>query len=218
MSKEPLKDKIIELEKENLILKKSLEEAYHEIIETLKLALSVKDGYTHTHTERVAEYALIISSKINKDLILEVKYSALMLHDVGKLGISPDILKKPGKLTSQEYDEVKKHTFIGENIITPLKRLREALVVIKYHHERWDGNGYPYKLKGDQIPLAARVLSVADAFDAMTTDRPYRKALPLEVAKREIIDNKGTQFDPSVVDAFLKALDELAELYYKKST
>lgn len=127
-----------------------------------------------------------------------------MLHDIGKLGVSEQILLKPGSLTPEEYDAIKKHCHYGYDILKDIDYLNEAAEVALYHHERYDGSGYPYGLKNGEIPLLARICALADAFEAMTSDRPYRKAMTVEEAVEEIKRNKGTQFDPSVVEAFLK--------------
>jgi HD-GYP domain-containing protein (c-di-GMP phosphodiesterase class II) len=127
-------------------------------------------------------------------------------HDIGKVGIPDSILKKPGKLTDEEYKVMKTHAVIGERIANASGELKEISYLIMKHHERYDGKGYPTGLKGDEIPIECQVLSVVDAYDAMTNDRPYRKALSKEVAIEEIVNHRGSQFSPQVVDAFLQVM------------
>jgi HD-GYP domain-containing protein (c-di-GMP phosphodiesterase class II) len=136
-----------------------------------------------------------------------IKYGAL-LHDIGKVGVDLSILNKPGRLTDEEYEIIKTHPMQGYEIIKPIKFLQDKFAAIKYHHERWDGTGYPEGLKGEEIPLEARIVSVADTFDAMTSTRSYRKALDKEIAIEEIKKNAGKQFDPRVVAAFLKIINK----------
>ncbi|MCH8949612.1 MAG: HD-GYP domain-containing protein, partial [Chloroflexi bacterium] len=130
-----------------------------------------------------------------------------LLHDVGKIGVPDQILHKPGPLTPEEWDKMKRHPMIGYDMLRDISFLSEAATIVRCHHERFDGKGYPRGLAGDEIPLGARIFSAADAFDAMTSDRTYRKALRPEAARDEIIRHSGTQFDPQVVQAFLEAYD-----------
>ena len=136
----------------------------------------------------------------------KLKYAAT-LHDIGKIGIAGWVLNKPGALTDEEYTHVKTHPLLGDTIIEPVEFLQGPRPIILHHHERFDGKGYPDGLRGEDIPLSARILSVADAFEAMRSDRPYRKALPLREAREELLSNSGTQFDPEVVRVFLGILD-----------
>jgi HD-GYP domain-containing protein (c-di-GMP phosphodiesterase class II) len=136
--------------------------------------------------------------------------SAALLHDIGKIGIPENILKKPGRLTSKEQNVVKLHPYVGVQILEPIDILEPIISIIYYHHERFDGKGYLEGLKGEQIPLGARVLAVADAFDAMTSDRPYRRALTVAEAIEELRRCSGSQFDPSIVKAFLKVVEKVA--------
>jgi len=135
-----------------------------------------------------------------------IKFCGL-IHDIGKIGINESILQKPSKLTKKEYADVKTHSVIGENVVKHINFLKEGLPIIRHHHERYDGKGYPDGLKGEKIPLLARIIAVADAFDAMTSDRPYRKAFPPQEATKKLKENAGTQFDPQIVKIFINALN-----------
>jgi HD-GYP domain-containing protein (c-di-GMP phosphodiesterase class II) len=139
---------------------------------------------------------------------MNILRDASKLHDIGKIGVHDYILMKPGKLTNEEWEEIKLHSLKGVKILQPLTFLNGSIDAIRGHHERYDGKGYPDGKKGKDIPLEARIMTVADSFDAMTTERPYRKALSVEEAREEILRNKGTQFDPDVVDAFISYLDK----------
>ena len=157
----------------------------------------------------VTKYSLSIGRYLKlsaKDMEM-IKFCGL-LHDIGKIGISESILGKPSSLTKREYELIKRHPVIGEQIVRQINFLKDGLPLIRHHHERYDGKGYPDGLSGDNIPLLARILSVADAFDAMTSDRPYRKAMSVKDAIRELIKGKGTQFDPEIVDVFCRILEE----------
>ena len=132
------------------------------------------------------------------------------LHDIGKIGINDSILNKTGKLTAQEFSIIKSHPLIGVNIVTPLGLDKDELAIIRNHHERWDGKGYPDGLAAENIPFLSRILVVADSFDAMSSDRAYRKAIPVEKCLKELVENKGTQFDPDIVDASINVFTEYA--------
>ena len=179
-------------------------------------AIEAKDLYTHGHTSRVTNYALEIAKKIslkNKEINANEKFFedvhiASLLHDIGKIGIPETILNKVGALTPEERKIINEHPSIGVNILQPINELKTVLLGVKYHHERFDGTGYPEGLKGDQIPLIAAIISVADSFDAMTSDRPYRKGFTREQAIEEIKNQNGKQFNPSVISAFLEVIEE----------
>lgn len=174
-------------------------------------AIGARDYYTMGHSEKVAEYARMLAEYMGLDeKMVEMAYLCGIVHDVGKIGIPEDILNKPGRLTEEEYNIIKKHVEKGIDILACISWLEEIIPVIRAHHERYDGTGYPEQLKGDEIPLLGRIIAVADAFDAMTSDRSYRRALPLEVAVEELKKNAGRQFDPAVVRAFIKMLGELS--------
>ena len=191
---------------ENSRLNFDAEKTYLETISALALAVEAKDRYSSGHLERVADYAIRIARKfaLSEEDIKTLRDGA-RLHDLGKIGILDDILKKPTSLTEQEWEMMKKHTEIGEGIIKPIRSLAKLGDVIRHHHEKYDGSGYPDGLKGEDISLLARILCVADIFDALTTDRPYRKAFSVEAAKQELLNMKG-KLDPKVVDAFLETL------------
>ena len=181
-------------------------------VETLATAIDIKNSYTHGHTERVMKYSMTLLKYIPQEKLKAfedfenmLKISAL-LHDIGKIGIPESILNKTGKLLPEEIKLIEKHPSLGAEILEPIKEFKDVSLGVKYHHERYDGKGYPYGLIGDDIPLIATIISVADAYDAMTSDRPYRKGLDKAVAIKEIISNKNKQFNPIVVDAFLEAV------------
>jgi len=186
---------------------KELQGLYMNTISALTEAVDARDHYTKNHSEHVTKYAVGIAKEMNlNEHTIDIIEDAARLHDVGKIGIHDYILMKPGKLTPEEWDEVKLHSLKGEKILEPLTFLDGTIDIIRSHHERHDGEGYPDGLKGDEIPIGARVMAVADSFDAMISERPYRKALSIEEAKEELIRNKGAQFDPQIVDAFLRFL------------
>lgn len=190
---------------ENSRLYQSLEQASLDAIQSLAKAVEAKDPYTHGHSERVAEYSerLAAAVGLSERQSLNLRL-ACMIHDIGKIGITEKILHKPGRLDLQEQSAIKHHPVIGESIIRPLKGLGEIARIIRNHHERYDGLGYPDRLKAEEIPLEARILAIADSYDAMTTTRPYRVPLPREAVMRELQDNRGRQFDPYLVESFLK--------------
>lgn len=174
------------------------------IVKGIIAALELKDPYTRGHSERVAYYALTLAQRLQKynEDELEAFYYSCLLHDVGKVSLPDTILTKPGKLTPEEYEIVKQHPVVGSEAIKDIEKLPNSIDVIRYHHERWDGQGYPDGLEGEEIPLLARVVAIADAFDAMTSDRSYRKAISPEEAYNRILEAEGTQFDPELVQVF----------------
>lgn len=193
---------------ENAALYEDIERSYYSTVKALARAIEVKDPYTHGHSERVTGYALLIAEAMGMDERekQKLKYAAT-LHDIGKIGIAGRVLNKPGALTDEEYLHVKTHPLLGDSIIEPVEFLQGPRPIILHHHERYDGKGYPDGLKGEDIPLCARVLSVADAYEAMRSDRPYRKALCRDDAVGELKRNSGTQFDPKVVEIFLRLIE-----------
>jgi len=178
-----------------------------EVIKVMLSVLEARDPYTKGHGERVAIMAREVAERLGwKGEDVERIYWAGILHDIGKIGIPEDILNKPGLLTEEEYRIVQRHPVISAEILERFEHLRELAHIVRYHHERWDGKGYPEGLSGEEIPIESRILAVADAFDAMTSDRPYRKALKLEKAIEEIRKNKGKQFDPDIVKVFIDVI------------
>ncbi len=188
--------------------KELLEKSYLESIETLRNTVEVKDIYTKGHSDRVSEYSLLIGEKLNlsSEEMKTLKIGALF-HDIGKIGIPDGILLKNGKLTEDEYSEIKNHPSIGAHILSNASIFANIVPIVKHHHERYDGRGYPGKLSGNEIPFLARIVAVADTFDAMTSRRAYRCALDFDYTKQEIKSCSGSQFDPVVVNAFLDILD-----------
>lgn len=185
-----------------------LENSYIEITEMLRLTVEAKDSYTKGHSERVAKYAVLLGKKLDvSSEDLEILNLGGLFHDIGKIGIPDSILLKQGKLTDVEYEQIKKHPLIGKNILEKSSLFKNILPIVLYHHEKYDGSGYPYGLQGKEIPYLARITSVADSFDAMTSKRSYRDELDLEFVKNELISQKNRQFDPDIVDAFIALLN-----------
>ncbi len=198
-----LKDYQNNLEKQVAKQTKQIKKVFAGALSALANALEAKDVYTQGHSKRVTALALEIARKMHlSPMQVEQIKLAGMFHDIGKIGIKDNILNKNGSLTPEEFAHIKKHPQIAVDIIGDLID-KEILDIVLYHHERYDGGGYPAGLKGENIPLGARILAVADSWDAMTSERPYREALPTAVAIEEIKKNAGTQFDPQIVDVFL---------------
>ena len=192
---------------ENLTLYKDLQQVYLGVIKTLSLVVDAKDHYTFGHSERVTKYVVEMAAEMK--LSPEVKKlaeAAAIIHDIGKIGIKEEILLKAGRLTDSEFEEIKKHPVIGRDMVRPMEFLSELAPLIYYHHQHFDGGGYPDKMKGAQIPLVARMITIADSFDAMISDRPYRNGLSVETAIKELKRCSGAQFDPDLVTVFLKVL------------
>jgi HD-GYP domain-containing protein (c-di-GMP phosphodiesterase class II) len=186
----------------------TLERTFLSTVEALANALEANDEYTSTHARWITDLAL----KVGEELGLEpqelkrLELGALF-HDIGKIGIPSRILMKPGPLTAEERALVETHPVLGERILAPIAQLGEVRLIVRCAHEHYDGTGYPDRLAGDQIPLESRIVLACDAFHAMTTDRPYRKSLGADEAKRRLGEGAGTQFDPQVVDALLRVLE-----------
>jgi putative nucleotidyltransferase with HDIG domain len=179
--------------------------AYREFIQSLSSAIDARDVYTSGHSRRVSTYAVAIAREMKLPAEeLEVIREGALLHDVGKIGISDRVLQKPGNLSPEEFELIRRHPLIGRRIIERVEGLSPYLNIVELHHENFDGSGYPWQLVGEQIPRDARVIHVADAYDAMTSDRPYRKGMTPEEALRILSANAGTQFDPEVVAAFVR--------------
>ena len=184
-----------------------LGELYLNTLQMLANALEAKDVYTRGHTERVTRLSVAMARKIGlREAEVETIRRAAMIHDIGKIGIRESVLNKPGKLTAEEYNHIKSHVDWGAHILKPVTSLTKVVSCLFHHHERFDGSGYPSGLSGTDIPLGARIIGVADAYDAKTSDRPYRKALPHDQAVQEIIKGSGSQYDPDVVNAFLEVI------------
>jgi putative nucleotidyltransferase with HDIG domain len=186
-----------------------LDEAYLQFVETMAQALDARDPYTAGHSLRVAAYSYTLAQAMGlSDEEAETIRVAAQLHDIGKIGIPDMVLQKPGRLTADEYGLIKLHPQIGRKILGKVGRFEQLLPVVELHHENHDGSGYPYGLAGENIPLSARIVHVADVFDAMTTNRSYRTALPLQAAIAEIERNIGRQFDPFAANTFLGLIAE----------
>ena len=200
-----------------------LRELFYKTIKLIASALDAKDPYTHGHSLRVTMYSLILAKNLNlDDTTLEEIETAGLLHDIGKIGIPQKILCKPDKLTDEEYELMKSHPARAEKMLMGIKKLTVVSNWLRAHHERWDGKGYPYGLKGEEIPISGRIIALADTYDAMTSTRSYRKALPHETAIEEIKRCAGTQFDPVLAELFVKCSEEIKaakedpETYYPK--
>jgi len=192
---------------ENHELNQDAEKTYLETITALAVAVESKDQYSKGHLDRVGDYVERLGKEMNLDKeMMKILKSGAVLHDIGKIGIRDEILQKKGPLTEEEFKEMKQHTVIGVNIIKPIRSMSALCDLVRYHQELYDGTGYPDGLKGEEIPLSARILKICDAYDAMTTDRPYHKAMSREEAKKEIEAKKGIDFDPEITEKFLKII------------
>ena len=189
--------------------RKKVEQMSLQMVQTLANAIDAKDKYTNGHSTRVSEYAVLLAKELgwkNEELD-NLRYAAL-LHDIGKIGIPDSILNKPSRLTDMEYEVIKSHTVMGSDILKTVTTIPGAENVARHHHERYDGKGYPDGLEGEGIPIEARIVGIADAYDAMNFRRIYRKSLSSEIIRSELVKGRGTQFDPEVLDVFLKLFDE----------
>ena len=197
-----------------------LEKAYMESIQTVRYTVEAKDTYTRGHSDRVSEYSVLIGEKLGLDEedIRRLRIGGLF-HDVGKIGVPDSILHKNGNLSDDEYSEIKNHPTIGAHILSTASIFQDIIPIVKHHHERYDGKGYPGMLKGEDIPYLARITAVADTFDAMSSRRIYRESLTTDKIIEEIENNKGTQFDPEIADVFLDILrneyDKIKEIQEK---
>lgn len=189
-------------------LNSELRQDYLAIVQTLAAVVEAKDQYTRSHLDRCRDLGTRLTKEIAPDLLVEEVQFGFLLHDVGKIGVPESILLKQGPLSEQEAAIMQQHPLIGVQIVEPMHRMLDSrtVQVIRHHHERFDGGGYPDRLAGDQIPLSARIFTVVDSFDAMTTDRPYRRALSPNRAMEELDRGAGTQFDPTVVEAFVRMM------------
>ena len=185
-----------------------LEKAYLDTIGILRQTVEAKDPYTRGHSDRVSEFAVLIGTKMGLDeKTIHILKIGGLFHDIGKIGIPDSILLKESKLSDDEYSQIKNHPTIGAHILGNATVFQDIIPIVKHHHERYDGRGYPSQLAGTDIPLIARITAVADAFDAMTSKRTYRDSLPIEKVKEEIERCSGTQFDPEIAKLFLGMLN-----------
>ncbi len=201
-------------------INKELENAYLESIETLRYTVEAKDSYTRGHSDRVAEYSVLIGKHLGlPENDLKTLRIGGLFHDIGKIGVPDSILLKDAKLTEDEYSEIKNHPSIGAHILSTATIFKDLIPIVKHHHERFDGHGYPSQLKGLDIPYLARITAIADSFDAMTSRRTYRDCMSLDSVIEEFERCKGTQFDPELTDVFLDILnnhlDEIQEIQNK---
>lgn len=216
---------IIELTKLQRSLTKEVEEKTREndlltfhVVQTLAEAIDAKDTYTNGHSGRVASYSRELAGRLGYDEDEQNKVFMMgLLHDVGKIGVPDWIINKPGRLTDEEFQEIKKHPVVGNKILERIREMPELSFGARWHHERYDGRGYPDGLKGEEIPEIVRIIAVADAYDAMTSNRSYRDELPQEVVRGEIVKGKGTQFDPRIADAMIQMIDEDKDYVMKES-
>ena len=197
-----------------------LEQAYLESIQTLRYTVEAKDTYTRGHSDRVSELSVLIGKHLRlPEADLDTLRVGGLFHDIGKIGVPDSIIQKDSRLTEDEYSQIKQHPNIGIHILSHAKIFQNILPIVEHHHERYDGNGYPSKLAGENIPYLARITSIADSFDAMSSRRSYRESLPLDIIKEEFRKNRGTQFDPNLTDIFLDILenhyDEIKEIQEK---
>ncbi len=185
-----------------------LERAYLDTIGILRQTVEAKDPYTRGHSDRVSEYSVLIGKKLGLDEnTLHILKIGGLFHDIGKIGIPDSILLKESKLSDEEYSQIKNHPMIGVHMLGDAAIFTDILPIVKHHHERYDGRGYPSQLVGDDIPYVARIAAVADTFDAMTSKRSYRNSLPIDVVRAEIERCSGTQFDPNIAKVFLDIMD-----------
>lgn len=185
-----------------------LERAYLDTIGILRQTVEAKDPYTRGHSDRVSEYSVLIGKKLGLDeKTLHILKIGDLFHDIGKIGIPDSILLKESKLSDEEYSQIKNHPMIGVHMLGDAAIFTDILPIVKHHHERYDGRGYPSQLVGDDIPYVARIAAVADTFDAMTSKRSYRDSLPIDVVRAEIERCSGTQFDPNIAKVFLDIMD-----------
>jgi len=182
---------------------RELEESYFATVKTLAFVVEARDAHTRSHLSRAHDYAVALAQRVRPELADDKVFRyGFLLHDIGKVGIPDHILRKPSPLTREEWEVMQTHPILGGQMLAPIRFLQRAIPIVECHHERWDGNGYPRGLKGEESPIAARIFSVVDTFDAMTSDRPYRRALSVDEAVSEILRAGGTQLDPAVAEAF----------------
>ncbi len=201
-----------QLKHDNDKLIADLKELFSGTIKAIMEALDAKDSYTSGRSKRITYYSIIIAKQLGLSQIDIGKVElAGMLHDIGMIGVSDEILYKIDALTQEEYDEIKKHITYSVKILEDIKQLKDVVEIIKYHHEKYDGTGYPYGTKGEDIPIGSRIIAVADTFDSIISNRIYRNQVEMSEAKQKIIEGAGTQFDPIVVKAFEESFDSIVE-------
>ncbi len=188
-----------------------LRETFLGSLKALAEALEAKDAYTNGHTRRVTEIVVAMAKEkgLPKEEIARIRLAG-QVHDIGKIGVTEEVLRKPGKLTDEEFDRIKEHVTLSEKILKSIIKDEGILAMVKYHHERYDGRGYPDGISGEDIPLGARLLAVADAYDAMTSNRPYRPAMTPEKARGQLLAGRGSQFDPEAVDILIEAEEKVS--------
>lgn len=201
-----------QLKHDNDKLIADLKELFSGTIKAIMEALDAKDSYTSGRSKRITYYSIIIAKQLGLSQIDIGKVElAGMLHDIGMIGVSDEILYKIDALTQEEYDEIKKHITYSVKILEDIKQLKDVVEIIKYHHEKYDGTGYPYGIKGEDIPIGSRIIAVADTFDSIISNRIYRNQVEMSEAKQKIIEGSGSQFDPIVVKAFEDSFDSIVE-------
>jgi ribonuclease P protein subunit RPR2 len=193
---------------------RELEESYFATVKTLAFVVEARDADTRSHLSRAHDYAVALAQRVQPELADDRVFRyGFLLHDIGKVGIPDHILRKPSPLTREEWEVMQTHPILGGQMLAPIRFLQRAIPIVECHHERWDGKGYPRGLKSEEIPVAARIFSVVDSFDAMTSDRPYRRALSVDEAVHEILTAAGTQLDPEVAEAFAELCGERTEAW-----
>jgi len=204
---------ILGIHNSNLDLYQQQSELFESSVKALTSAIDAKDGYTSGHSDRVARIAVALAEEIGLDQeTLDTLYLGGLLHDIGKIGIDDHILNKPGKLTGEEFKHVQQHPQLGYEILRGVRQLDKVLPLVLHHHEAWNGMGYPHGLKGSETPQVARIMAVADAYDAMSSDRPYRKGMPDEKVDAILREGAGSQWDAEVIDAFFSIRDEIRQM------
>lgn len=204
--------KKLELDEANAILEKANERITLQSMYTLAKTIDAKDRYTNGHSMRVARYSKMIAERMGmSDADIDDLYNMAMLHDIGKIGVPDEIINKPTSLSKEEYNIIKTHPSIGYDILSEMPELKHIGTGARWHHERYDGKGYPDGLEGDQIPLKARIICVADAYDAMTSNRSYRQYMPQDAVREQLENGKGTQFDPKIAQIMLDIMKEDTE-------
>lgn len=209
---------ILSIHSSNIELYRQQRELLEGIIRALISSIDAKDPYTCGHSDRVARISVRLAEQLDCDTsLVEAIYLSGLLHDIGKIGIDDAVLRKPGKLTDEEYEHIKTHVSVGHKILRDLRKLDEVLPVVLHHHESWDGAGYPGRLGGDDIPFSARIVAVADAYDAMASNRPYRQGMPQEKIEAIFRSGAGQQWDPEIVDALMDALEDIQAISQSQS-